>query len=76
MRIDIDFGADHGAALDRANGRKRVGRKHNHQPRGRARDKRLASQKRGAAMRLERIRQFNHKVRAYWAGESDAYPAV
>lgn len=75
MRIDIDAGVEHGAALIRANGRKQVGRKHNHQPRGRARDKRLAAQKRSAAMRLERIRQFNAKVRAYWTGQSDVYPA-
>lgn len=74
MRIDIDAGVDRYDALDRAKGRKRVGRKHNHQPRGRARDKRLAALKRAAIHREVERRKFNDRVRAYWLGLVDAHP--
>ncbi len=55
--------------------RKKVGRKHNHQPRGRARDKRLAALERSAAQRDIDRRKYNAAVRAFWLGIADEHPA-
>lgn len=67
MRIDTDD-------LERARGRKKVGRKHNHQPRGRALQ-RIVNHLAQAARERNRLRRiFNAKVEAYWRGERDGYP--
>jgi hypothetical protein len=74
MRIEFDASHDPADALSRAKARKKVGRKHNHQPRGRAFEKRQQSVKRSALVRMEKKRKYIEKVRAYWLGLSDAHP--
>lgn len=67
MRIETDD-------LERARGRKKVGRKHNHQPRGRALEKlHRAKLIRARQRQLERIK-FSSLVAAYWRGEIENYP--
>lgn len=67
MRIDTDD-------LERARGRKKVGRKHLHQPRGRALQKRLLSP--FLRQKLDNIKRhkFSRLVAAYWRGEIKNYP--
>lgn len=74
MRVDLDSGMDHDAALDRANGRKRVGRKHNHQPRGRSRQRIIDRKKRRAAELLAQRHKMNARIAAYWRGEINGHP--
>jgi len=74
MRIEFDASHDHDDALSRAKARKRVGRKHNHQPRGRAFEKRQQAVKRAAIALVEKKRKYTAKVRAYWLGLSDVHP--
>lgn len=73
MRIDID-GKGGPDALHRAKLRKVVGRKHNHQPRGHARE-RDRQQMLTRQRHLLRLRKaFNKMVAAYWRGEREGYP--
>lgn len=74
MRIDIDATVNHDAALARANGRKVVGRKHNHQPRGRAIERRKAAKRRALAQAELLRHKFSLRVAAYWRGEMENYP--
>lgn len=74
MRIDLPNNMPHWQALERARGRKAVGRKHNHQPRGRAMEKRLSSPKRSQAMVNIQRKKFAAKVRAYFLGQLESYP--
>jgi hypothetical protein len=75
MRVMIPSGTDREDALERARGRKKVGRKHNHQPRGRALERRhRAKLIRAEQRRLERA-AFAAKVAAYFRGEVETYPA-
>lgn len=76
MRIAISSDMDHDEALARANGRKRVGRKHNHQPRGRAIERRKRAQK--IALQHEALlrRKFSERVAAFWRGEIECFPSL
>jgi hypothetical protein len=75
MRISIPNGTSHSEALERAQGRKKVGRKHSHQPRGRALERRhRAKLIRAEQRRVERA-AFAAKVAAYFRGEVENYPA-
>lgn len=70
----MTFDGDPDEALFRSWGRKRVGRKHNHQPRGRAREKRRAGQMRALQMENEQRRKFTERVAAYWRGDIECHP--
>ena len=75
MRIDID-GKGGPDALHRSRLRKVVGRKHNHQPRGRARER--IRQRALARVRkaVEERRMFSALVRAYFKGDIPTYPGA
>lgn len=62
-------------ALTRVRGAKKPGRKHNHQPRGKAHQKMLQRPINRQRLENGRRKAFNAKVRAYWVGQADAYPA-
>jgi uncharacterized MAPEG superfamily protein len=74
MRIEFDASHDPADALSRAKARKKVGRKHNHQPRGRAFENRQQSVKRAARDLVETKRKYTAKVRAYWLGQRETHP--
>ncbi len=76
MRIDQPNTTPHWEALERARARRNVGRKHNHQPRGRAMEKKLSAPKRQQFMVNARRRKFSERVRAYWLGEVECYPSA
>jgi hypothetical protein len=74
MRQTFDQNTQHEVALSRARDSRKVGRKHNHQPRGRALEKRHRAKLIRAKQReLARI-AFSAKVAAYFRGEIDGYP--
>lgn len=76
MRIEFPNSMPHDLALMRARGRKKVGRKHNHQPRGRALEKRLKSPMRRQKLMVAQRKKFSAKVRLYWMGQAEAYPEI
>lgn len=75
MRVDQPNKTPHAEALHRARLRKVVGRKHNHQPRGRALQKQLETPKKRQALENVRRKRFNAQVRAYWLGKRDTFPS-
>lgn len=72
MRIDLPDDSE--ASKKRALGRKQVGRKHLHQPRGRAIERRRLRLKRRAEELVRERQAFNALVSAYWRGERETYP--
>lgn len=77
-RLDFDQDTERGDAFVRIGNKNRVGRKHNHQPRGRAREKRRQNLLNGQAIEKARLAKkaarFKALVVAYWRGEIDGYP--
>jgi IS5 family transposase len=75
MRQTFDSDTPREVALARAKARRNVGRKHNHQPRGRALERRYRAKLIRARQReLARI-AFSAKVAAYFRGDVENYPA-
>jgi hypothetical protein len=74
MRQTFDSTTPWDVAIKRANGRKKVGRKHNHTPRGRALERRhRAKIIRAEQRRVERA-AFAAKVASYFRGDIECYP--
>lgn len=67
MRIDTDD-------IERARGRKKVGRKHNHQPRGRAIQRAINRRKAREQLEVIARQRFNRLVAAYWRGHLESHP--
>lgn len=76
MRQTFDSDVPREVALRRARDGRKVGRKHNHQPRGRALERRHRAKIIRAKQReIERL-AFSAKVAAYFRGEVENYPAT
>ncbi len=77
-RLDFEQGTERGDAFVRIGNKNRVGRKHNHQARGRAREKQRQNMLKGKevdrARLAKKVKRFKMQVAAYWRGEVDAYP--
>ena len=73
-RFEFDDGTEVGEAFKRIGLRNRVGRKHLHQPRGRARER--ARKKMGPVKAKEQKRrdQYHALVAAYWRSELEYFP--
>lgn len=74
-RSEFDKDTERGDAFRQIGQRNKVGRKHNHQPRGRAKER--ARKKMGPvlAKKRKRLDAFHARVCAYWRGEVENYPA-
>lgn len=75
--MEFDHDVERGDAFRRIGNRNRVGRKHNHQPRGRALQKKLrrATMKHGPnSKRMAALRRYTEAVAAYWRCEVDDHP--
>jgi hypothetical protein len=79
-RLEFENGTEVGDAFKRVGRTNRVGRKHNHQPRGRAREKARRNLANGKAIRAAKFRKklekYHALVAAYWAGAIDSHPAA
>lgn len=77
-RLEFEDGEDRGDAFKRIGRTNRVGRKHNHQPRGRAREMARSNLANGKAIREAKARKklakYHALVAAYWAGLIDNHP--
>jgi hypothetical protein len=76
MRIDIDGTTDAHEALARAQGRKRVGRKHLHKPSLKVVERRRRSAARRQVIASGKRRKWGEMVAAYWRGEIECYPSA
>jgi uncharacterized MAPEG superfamily protein len=74
MRQTFDSKTPWHVAIARAQAKKKPGRKHNHQPRGRAMEKRLSSPRRRQALEATVRRKWSALVSAYWRGEMETHP--
>lgn len=74
MRQTFDSKMPVHEALARVQGRKKVGRKHRHTPRGRALQKRLETPARRQRLEIARRRKLNAQIAAYWRGAVENYP--
>lgn len=61
-------------AFKRIANRNRVGRKHNHQARGRAREKQRQGKIAHEAKKLRLLKRYHALVEAYWRGELSGHP--
>ncbi len=77
-RLDFPQGTERDEMFRRVARKNRVGRKHNHQARGRAREKARQNLLSGRAIdkarRKKKWLKFQAQVRAYWSGEINGYP--
>gem|GEM_PF-5880061 len=74
-RLDFDSDIDRGEAFQRIGNRNRVGRKHNHQPRGRARERPKKGIEIAAARMKKKADRYHAAVSAYWRGELNEHPS-
>jgi hypothetical protein len=75
MRMDFDSQTDPLDALHRVRVAKVPGRKHLHQPRGRAREKHRLHALNQVRKQNRQRAIFNALVAAYWRGELSSFPA-
>ncbi len=74
MRQTFDANTPREVALSRARDSRKVGRKHNHQPRGRALEKRLGSPRRRQLRDIALRKKLSLKIAAYFRGELECFP--
>lgn len=76
MRLEFDANVPRHEQLLKVDANKTPGRKHQKRAGIRAKERAKASRLRNAALKNKKQAAFKAKVRAYWAGEIDQYPAV
>lgn len=78
-RSEFDAGTERDEMFSRVGRRNKVGRKHNHVARGRAKEKRRQGLLSGAAIhrarKKKKLDKYHAGVRAYWQGDLENFPS-